>query len=86
MKDVSMNLHVTEYANRVLGVVKEKFGLRDKSEALNQFAEMFGEEFVEKEVKDEVVLDVIRTSEAHFKKYGYRKMALKDLRKLCGVE
>ncbi len=81
-----MNLHVSEYASRVLGVIKEKFGLKDKSEALEKFADIFGEEFVEKELKDEVVLDVIRSSEAHVRKYGYRRMSLRDLRKLCGVE
>ncbi len=86
MKDVSMNLHVSKYASRVLGVIKEKFDLTDKSEAFDKFADMFGDKFVEKEVKDEVVLDVIRSCEAHIKKYGYRSMPLKDLRKLCGVE
>ena len=85
MGDIRMNLHVSQYASRVLGVIKERFGLRDKSEALDKFAEMFGEEFVEKEVRDEVVLEALRTSEAHFKKHGYRRMSLKELRKLCGV-
>ena len=86
MKDVSMNLHVSKYGSRVLGVIKEKFDLKNKSEAFDKFADMFGDKFIEKEVKDEVVLDVIRSCEKHIKKYGYRSMSLKDLRKLCGVE
>ena len=49
----SMSITVNEYTNRVLGVIKEKFGLKDKAAALNKFADMFGEEFVEREVKDE---------------------------------
>ena len=81
-----MNLHVSGYTSRVLGVIKEKFGLKDKSEALEKFADLFGEEFIDKEVKDKVVVDVIRSCEKHIDKYGHRKMALKDLRKLCGVE
>ncbi|MEA3514150.1 MAG: DUF2683 family protein [Nanoarchaeota archaeon] len=86
MKKVSMNLHVSEYASRILGVIKEKFGLKDKSEALEKFADLFGEEFIDKEVKDEIVVDVIKSCEQHINKHGHRKMALKDLRKLCGVE
>ncbi|MBM3308638.1 MAG: DUF2683 domain-containing protein, partial [Candidatus Altiarchaeales archaeon] len=43
---VTLNLRITEYGNRVLGVIKEKFGLRDKSEALARFIDMYGEEFV----------------------------------------
>lgn len=86
MKQVSMNLHVSGYSSRVLGVIKEKFGLKDKSEALDRFADMFGDEFVEKEVKDEVILDVIRSCESHIKRYGYRKMDMKDLQKLCRAE
>jgi len=83
---VSMNLKVNEYTNRVLGVIKEKFGLKDKGEALNKFADMFGEDFVEKEVKEEVVKEVIDSCNRHMKKYGFKKMSLKELDKLCGLE
>jgi len=82
----SMSITVNKYTSKVLGVIKEKFGLKDKAEALDKFAEMHGEEFVEKEVKDEVVREVIKSCEEHIKKYGYRKMSLKELDKLCGLE
>jgi len=82
----SMSINVNEYTNRVLGVIKEKFGLKDKAEALNKFADMYGEEFIEKEVKDEVVEEVIKSCREHIKKYGYRKMSLKELDRLCGLE
>ena len=82
----SMNINVNEYTNRVLGVVKERFGLKDKAEALNKFTEMHGEEFVEKEVRDEVVEEMIRDCEKWEKKYKFkRKMSLKELDKLCGL-
>jgi len=86
MNQITMNIKVDEYASRVLGVIKEKFGLKDKAEALNKFADMFGEEFVDKAVKDDVVKEVIDSCQAHIKKYGYRKMTLKELDKLCGLE
>ena len=83
---ISMNITVNEYTKRVLGVVKERFGLKDKAEALDKFAFMFGEKFVEKEVKDEVVGDVITSCRKHIKKYGCRKMSLKELDNLCGLK
>lgn len=85
MTHINFRAQIDEYTNRVLGVIKERFGLKDKSEALNKFADMFGQEFVEREVKDEVVEEVIKSCEAHIKKYGHRKMSLKELDKLCGL-
>ncbi len=83
----SMSISVNEYTHRVLGVIKEKFGLRDKAQALDKFAEMYGEEFVEKEVKDEVVQEMIKDCEAWEKKYKFkRKMTIKELDRLCGIE
>ncbi len=81
-KMITMNIKVSEYASRVLGVLKEKYGLRDKGEALDKFAEMYGDEFVDKEVKDEVVKEVIASCDRHFKKYGLKKMSLEELNKI----
>ena len=82
----SMNITVNEYTHRVLGVIKERFGLKDKAEALNKFAEMHGEEFVEREVRDEVVEEMIRECEEWEKKYNFkRKMSIEELDKLCDL-
>tara|TARA_Y100000294_G_scaffold177232_1_gene201931 strand:+ start:587 stop:841 length:255 start_codon:yes stop_codon:yes gene_type:complete len=82
---VSMNVKVDDYTSRVLGVIKEKFGLRDKAEALDRFAEMFGEEFIEKQVKEEVVNKMIHDCENWKKKHKFkRKMSIKELDRLCG--
>ena len=78
---IAMNVKVKEYTNKVIGVVKEKYGLRDKGEALDKFAELFGDEFVEREVKEEYVQKLMKIENEHFKKYGFRHTALKDLRK-----
>lgn len=83
---VSMNVKVSPYTSRVLGVVKEKFGLRDKAEALDKFADLYGEEFIEKEVKDEIVVAMIKETEEWERKYKFkRKMTANELDKLCGV-
>ena len=81
-----MNIKVKDYSSRVLGVVKEKYGLNDKGEALDKFAEMYGEEFVEPEVKEEVIREVIKSCDRHIKKYGFREMGIKELDRLCRGE
>jgi hypothetical protein len=82
---VSAQLNLDDYANRVLMVIKAKFGLKNKSEALNKFAEMYGDDVVEKEANDEYVKKVLWIEERHLKKYGNRKMTLKELDALCGA-
>ena len=80
---VTMNLKANEYTSRVLGVVKEKYGLNDKGQALNKFVEMFGDEFVDREVKEEVIKEVIASCDRHIKKYGFKPMTTKELDELC---
>lgn len=84
-KTVTLNLKVSGYGNRVLGVVKEKFGLNDKSEALEKFVEMFGDEFVEREVKEEIILETIRQANEMEKK-GLKPISFEELDKLCGLK
>ena len=80
---VLARLSMDEYTNKVLNVIKAKFDLRDKSEALNRFAEMYGDDVVEKEANDEYIKKVLEIDERHIKKYGYKKMSIKELDKLC---
>jgi hypothetical protein len=70
MGDVTANLKINEYTNRVLGVIKERYGLKDKSEAINIFADMFGEPFVDREIKESVVQETLDILARHKKKYG----------------
>lgn len=81
---VAMNVTINKYTSRVLGVVKEKYGLRDKGEAIDKFADLFGEEYVEKQVSEEYVKKILKIEEEHFKKYGYRKMNDKEMDALFG--
>jgi translation initiation factor 2 beta subunit (eIF-2beta)/eIF-5 len=86
MGEATLNLHVDEYTNRVLGVIKEMFGLKNKSEALNKFVHMFGDQYVTHEVREEVVKEVILSCEKHVKKHGMRKMSLSELKELTGAD
>ena len=48
-------INIDEHANRVLNIVKAKFGLKDKSEAINIMAEQYEEEILEPELKPEYI-------------------------------
>jgi len=80
---VTMNVKVRDYTSRVLGVVKEKYGLRDKGEALDKFAELYGDEYIGKEVREEAVKEMLESCDRHIKKYGFRKMGVAELDRLC---
>jgi len=81
---VSAQVYLDDYTNHVLNVIKAKFGLTDKSDAINKLAEIYGEDYVEKDANGEYVKKILDIEERHFKKYGNRKMSLKDLDALCG--
>ncbi len=83
---VFAQVKLDDYTNRVLNVLKAKFGLKDKSEAINKFAEMYGDELVEKEANDQYVKKVLEIAEKHMKAQGSRKMTLKELDRLCGMD
>lgn len=79
MEYTSICVKISPYTNRVLGVVKEKYGLKDKGEALDKFAAICGEDFVEKDIADDVIEDALQISQSHQRKHGMRKMSKKEL-------
>lgn len=83
---VFARLNLNEYSNKVLNVIKAKFNLKDKSGALNKFAEIYGEDVVEREANDQYIKKIIEIDEKHAKKYGNRKMTIKELDRLCEAE
>ncbi|MFH1256996.1 MAG: DUF2683 family protein [Candidatus Diapherotrites archaeon] len=78
---VDARVSLNKYSNRVLTVVKAKYDLKDKSEALNKFIGDYGENEVEPEVKESYIRKILKIEQEHFKKYGYRHTSIKDLRK-----
>jgi len=85
MTSTQFRAELDDYSNRVLGVVKEKFALKDKSEALKKFVDMYGEEFVEKEIKEEFITEVLNIVSQHKTKYPKKRMTLKELDNISGV-
>jgi len=80
---ISARIELNEYANKVINMIKIKFGLKDKSEALNKFIELYGEDVIENEASEEYSKKIIEIANNHFKKYSHRKMTLQELNKLC---
>ena len=70
-------ININESTNRLLNILKAKYGLKDKSEAIDKMAEEYEEEILEPELRPEYV-EKIRNIEKHgrFKKYT----SIKELR------
>lgn len=83
-ESISARVELGDYANRVLGIIKIKYGLKDKSEALNKFIELYGDDILERDATEKYVKKIITVSNNHFKKHGYKKMSLQELDKLTG--
>ena len=52
---VKILVNLNEYDNRILGIIKAKFGFRNKSEALSYIIEEYENEFLEPELKPEFI-------------------------------
>ena len=48
-------INIEDHTNRVLNIVKAKFGLKDKSEAINMMAEQYEQNILEPELRPEYV-------------------------------
>lgn len=82
---VDARMKLTPYTSRVLAVVKAKYDLKDKSEALNRFVEEYGPNEVEPEVKEEYVKKILAIESNYYQKFGHsKKMSDKELDKLFG--
>ncbi len=82
---VSARIELGDYANRVLGIIKIKYGLKDKSEAINKFIELFGDNILELEASEEYTKKVIELTNKHLRKHGIKKMSVEELDNLCEV-
>jgi hypothetical protein len=82
-KQISARVELSSYANKILAIVKAKYGLKDKSEAINKFMGIYSEEVVEKEANEKYVGRILEVANKHFAKYKNRRMSIKELDALC---
>ena len=80
---VSARVELKPYSNRGISVVKAKYDLKDKSEALNKFIELYGKEEVEPEVKESYVKKILTLEKNYFKKNkgSFARSSVEKLRK-----
>ncbi len=81
-------LDLNEYSMRVLDVVKGKYGLKNRTEALNKFIAQYGENYVEPEFDEKYLKQLDNIVAKHEAKYGIgkRTMTMKELDKLLGFD
>lgn len=82
---ISARVELSEYANKVLAVLKAKYSLSDKSESINKFAELYGDEIVDREANEEYIKHILEVANTHLQKHRSRKMTLKELDALCEI-
>ncbi len=63
-------ININEHANRVLNILKAKYGLKDKSQAIEKMAEEYEQQILEPELKPDYI-EKIKKIEQHgtFTKY-----------------
>jgi len=75
---ITARVTLNTYTNKILNIIKAKYELNNKSEALNKFIEIYGPEEAEPEVKEEYIKKLLKIENEHFKKYGYKGQKLED--------
>lgn len=79
-------LVLNEHTTRVLDVVKGKFGLKNRSEALNKFVKEEGDKYIEPKVDEFVLNELDAIYNEHKKNYPNRRMTTKEVDVLLGFE
>ncbi len=59
---------LSEHSNRILNIVKAKYGLRDKSEAIEKITTEYEQEILEPELRPEFISSVKEAQKGKFKK------------------
>ena len=59
---------LSEHSNRILNIVKAKYGLRDKSEAIEKITTEYEQEILEPELRPEFVQSIQQAQKGKFKK------------------
>ncbi len=77
---VQAMVNIDEHANRVLNVVKAKYGLKDKSAAMNKVIFEYEENILEPEVRPEFLKKLEKIREGKYTEFK----TIEELRKRTG--
>ncbi len=74
VKMVQAIINLGEYQDRILTIVKGKFGLKNKSDAVNFLIDKFDEEFLEAKLRPEYVSKLKKIEKGkHFSRKEFEK-------------
>ena len=76
-------VQISEKANRVLNILKAKYALKDKSQAINKMAEQFNELLLEPQLRPEYVKKLKKIEEEETVSEEEFKKMLKDKSKFA---
>jgi hypothetical protein len=75
-------VEIDEEANKVINILKAQYGLKDKSQAINEMARQYKEIVLESEVKQEYIQKLKRIQKEQIVRVG----GIEDLRKRYGLK
>jgi hypothetical protein len=70
-------INIKEHANRVLSIVKAKYGLKDKSQAIELVVAQYESSFLEPELRPEYIEKLKKIRKGKYKRYN----SVEELRK-----
>ena len=82
---ISARIELSPRANQILNVIKAKYNLNDKSEAINRFLETEGHNLIDEKASEDYVKEVLETANKHIKNHGKKRMTIKELDALFEV-
>ncbi len=65
---VQAMISISEHANRILNVVKARYGLKDKSRAIEMMATEYEEEILEPALRPEFVKSILKAEKGKFRR------------------
>ncbi len=75
-------INISKETNRILNILKAKYDLKNKSQAINQMAQEYQQEILEPELRPEYV----EKAKQRMKEKPVKVGTSKDLRKLMGLK
>lgn len=82
---IEARFKLDDHTKRVLDVIKGKYGLSNRNDALKQLVELEGDKYVEPTANESVLKELDEEYETHKKKHKNRRMDDKELRGLLNV-
>lgn len=82
---VQARMDLDDYTIRVLDVVKGKFALKNKNDALNKFFELFGDHFIEPEFDEKETMVLMEEAAKYKTSKNKKRMTMEELDDILGL-